>query len=141
MSAYPTTPESLLPLVLAAMSGTPNALQALALAAFVPASRAQGSDWPRGGAVRLIGPFTADGGSDVLARSVGEKPGAALGSAVVIENKPGAGGTLGAALVAKAPAGGYTLQVQGSGHGVNPALYPRLPYDTLKDLEGVSPLA
>ncbi|MFY9512474.1 MAG: tripartite tricarboxylate transporter substrate binding protein, partial [Rubrivivax sp.] len=79
--------------------------------------------------------------TDVLARTVGEKLGTALGIQVIIENKPGAGGTLGAAQVAKSAADGYTFLVHSSGHVVNPALYPKLPYDTLKDLDGVSPLA
>jgi tripartite-type tricarboxylate transporter receptor subunit TctC len=60
---------------------------------------------------------------------------------VVIENKPGAGGTLGAAQVAKAPADGYTLLIHSSGHLVNPALYAKLSYDTLKDFDGITPLA
>ena len=80
-------------------------------------------------------------GTDIIARTVGDKLGPALGTNVVIENKPGAGGTVGAAQVAKATADGYTLLVHSSGHVVNPALYPKLPYDTLKDLEGVTPLA
>ena len=119
------------------------ALQALAATvagAAWPSAMAQ-SDWPKASAIKFIVPFTAGSGTDVLARTVGEKLGAALGTQVVIENKPGAGGTLGAALVAKAPADGYTLLVHSSGHVVNPALYPKLPYDTLKDLAGITPLA
>jgi len=119
------------------------ALQALAATvagAAWPMAMAQ-NDWPKGGPIKFIVPFTAGSGTDVLARTVGEKLGTALGTQVVIENKPGAGGTLGAALVAKAPADGYTLLVHSSGHVVNPALYPKLPYDTLKDLDGITPLA
>ena len=115
-------------------------LAALTLAALSPAAFAQ-ADWPRGAPIKFIVPFTAGSGTDVLARTVGEKLGAALGTQVVIENKPGAGGTLGAAQVAKAPADGFTFLVHSSGHVVNPALYPKLPYDTLKDLTGVTPLA
>ncbi|WP_425257644.1 tripartite tricarboxylate transporter substrate binding protein [Rubrivivax sp. RP6-9] len=116
------------------------ALAALALAALSPATFAQ-ADWPRGAPIKFIVPFTAGSGTDVLARTVGEKLGAALGTQVVVENRPGAGGTLGAAQVAKAPADGFTFLVHSSGHVVNPALYPKLPYDTLKDLTGVTPLA
>ena len=115
-------------------------LAALALATLSPATFAQ-ADWPRGAPIKFIVPFTAGSGTDVLARTVGEKLGAALGTQVVIENKPGAGGTLGAAQVAKSAPDGYTFLVHSSGHVVNPALYPKLPYDTLKDLTGVTPLA
>ena len=118
-----------------------QALASLGCAALVPLAQAQGGDWPKAAPIKFIVPFTAGSGTDVLARTVGEKLGAALGTQVVIENKPGAGGTLGAAQVAKAPADGYTFLVHSSGHVVNPALYPKLPYDTLKDLTGVTPLA
>jgi tripartite-type tricarboxylate transporter receptor subunit TctC len=86
-------------------------------------------------------PFTAGSGTDVIARTVAEKLGPLLGQQVIVENKPGAGGTLGAAQVSKAPADGYTLLVHSSGHVVNPALYPKLSYDTLKDFDGITPLA
>ena len=115
-------------------------LSALLGAASGPAF-AQASDWPKAAAIRFIVPFTAGSGTDVIARTVGEKLGAALGTQVVIDNRPGAGGTLGAALVAKSAADGYTMLIHSSGHVVNPALYPKLPYDTLKDLEGITPLA
>ena len=99
------------------------------------------SEWPRGQPIRLIVPFTAGSGTDVVARLLGEKLGPALGATVVIENRPGAGGTVGAALVAKAPADGYTLLVHSAGHVVNPSIYPNLSYDTLKDFTGITPLA
>ena len=99
------------------------------------------SEWPRGQPIRLIVPFTAGSGTDVVARLLGEKLGPALGATVVIDNQPGAGGTLGAALVAKAPADGYTLLVHSAGHVVNPSIYPNLSYDTLKDFAGITPLA
>ncbi|MGA8516519.1 MAG: tripartite tricarboxylate transporter substrate-binding protein, partial [Burkholderiaceae bacterium] len=98
------------------------------------------SDWPKQ-TVKLVVPFTAGSGTDIIARAVAEKLGPALGQTVVIENKPGAGGTIAANQVAKAAPDGYTLLVHSSGHVVNPALYPNLPYDTLKDLSGVTALA
>jgi tripartite-type tricarboxylate transporter receptor subunit TctC len=64
-----------------------------------------------------------------------------LGQPIVIENKPGAGGTIAAAQVARAEADGYTVLVHSSGHALNPAIYPNLPYDTQKDLTGITPLA
>jgi len=118
----------------------------LALALAVPllacpfASRAQG-DWPQGQTIKIIVPFTPGSGTDIVARLVAEKLGPALNATVVVDNRPGAGGTLGAALVAKAPADGTTLLVHSAGHLVNPAMYANLPYDTLKDFAGITPLA
>jgi tripartite-type tricarboxylate transporter receptor subunit TctC len=99
------------------------------------------SEWPRGQPIRLIVPFTAGSGTDVVARLLGERLGPALGATVVIDNRAGAGGTLGAALVAKSAPDGYTLLVHSAGHLVNPAIYPNLSYDTLKDFAGITPLA
>ncbi len=118
-----------------------QALAAATLAGAASGSLAQGNEWPKGQPIRFVVPFTAGSGTDVLARTVGEKLGGLLGTQVVVENRPGAGGTLGAGQVAKSAADGYTFLVHSSGHVANPALYPRLPYDTQKDLEGVLPLA
>lgn len=107
----------------------------------LPAAQAQSPEWPKAGPIRFVVPFTAGSGTDVIARTVAEKLGPMLGAQIVVENKPGAGGTLGATQVAKAPADGYTLLIHSSGHLVNPALYPGLPYDTLKDFDGITPLA
>jgi len=91
--------------------------------------------------IRFIVPFTAGSGTDIIARAVGDTMARSLGQPVVIENKPGAGGTIAAAQVAKGEAEGYTVLVHSSGHALNPAIYPSLPYDTLKDLAGITPLA
>lgn len=91
--------------------------------------------------VRFIVPFTAGSGTDIIARTVGEAMSKGLGQPVVIENRPGAGGTIAAAMVAKGEADGHTILVHSSGHALNPAIYPNLPYDTLKDLTGITPLA
>jgi tripartite-type tricarboxylate transporter receptor subunit TctC len=119
-------------------------LQQLAAASLAigatPLLRAQ-TDWPRGVPIRFVVPFTAGSGTDIIARTVGDKLGPLLGTQISIENKPGAGGTLGAAQVAKAPADGSSFLIHSSGHVVNPALYPKLSYDTLKDFEGITPLA
>jgi tripartite-type tricarboxylate transporter receptor subunit TctC len=64
-----------------------------------------------------------------------------LGQPVIVENRPGAGGTIGAAQVAKSEPDGYTVLIHSSGHALNPAIYPNLPYDTVKDLTGITPLA
>lgn len=113
---------------------------ALAACAFSGA-QAQGGDWPKGQTIKLIVPFTAGSGTDIVARLVAERLGPALGTSVIVDNKPGAGGTLGAAQVAKAPADGYTLLVHSAGHLVNPSIYPNLSYDTLKDFAGITPMA
>jgi tripartite-type tricarboxylate transporter receptor subunit TctC len=120
-----------------------NVLSAcLATAAWLPAAQAQTlAHWPKAGAIKLVVPFTAGSGTDIIARTLAEKLAPALGTQVVVENKPGAGGTVGAAQVAKAPTDGYTLLIHSSGHVANPALYTNLSYDTLKDFDGVTPLA
>jgi tripartite-type tricarboxylate transporter receptor subunit TctC len=120
--------------------------QALTLAAALAAIGTLGvahaqNAWPGAQPIKLVVPFTAGSGTDIVARLVAEKLGPALGTSVVVDNKPGAGGTLGAALTAKAPADGYTLLVHSAGHLVNPWIYKGLSYDTLKDFTGITPMA
>ncbi len=91
--------------------------------------------------IHFVVPFTAGSGTDVIARTVGEVMGRNMGQTIIIDNRPGAGGTIAAAQVAKAEPDGYTVLVHSSGHALNPSLYLNLPYDTLKDLTGVTPLA
>ncbi len=91
--------------------------------------------------IKLIVPFTAGSGTDIIARTVGDVMSRNLGQPIIIDNKPGAGGTIGAAQVAKSEPDGYTVLIHSSGHALNPAIYPALQYDTLKDLTGVTPLA
>jgi len=110
-------------------------------AAAAPFALAQSSAWPKGAQIHLVVPFTAGSATDVIARLLAEKLGPALGAQVVVDNKPGAGGTLGAAQVAKAAPDGTTFLVHSSGHLVNSSIYTRLPYDTLKDFEGITTLA
>ncbi len=87
--------------------------------------------------ITIVVPFSAGGPTDTVARSVAAGMEKSLGSAVVVENKPGAGGTLGADLVAKAAPDGYRLLVWHIGMATSPALYRRLPFDPLKDFEYV----
>jgi len=91
--------------------------------------------------VRIIVPFTPGSATDVIARTVGQKLSEIWGQPVVVENRTGAGGTIGAGVVAKSPADGYTLLVSSSGYAVNAALYASLPYDPLNDFVSVAPLA
>jgi tripartite-type tricarboxylate transporter receptor subunit TctC len=114
-------------------------LVALAFIA-VPALAQDATSYPSK-PIRIIVPFTPGSATDIVARLVGEKLNAAWGQPVIVENRPGAGGTIGIAQTAKADPDGYTLAVVSTGHVVNYVLYKDLPYDTLKDLAGVAPLA
>jgi tripartite-type tricarboxylate transporter receptor subunit TctC len=96
--------------------------------------------------IRLIVPYPPGGFTDATARLIGQKLGERLGQPVVVDNKSGANGTLGADALAKAPADGYTLAVVIAAHAANTTLYAKLPYDPRKDLAavsliGISPLA
>jgi tripartite-type tricarboxylate transporter receptor subunit TctC len=90
--------------------------------------------------IKIIVPFTPGSATDVMARIVGERLNAAWGQPVVVENKPGAGGTIGIRDTARADPDGYTLVLVSSGHAVNHVLYKDLGYDTLKDLASVAML-
>jgi tripartite-type tricarboxylate transporter receptor subunit TctC len=90
--------------------------------------------------IKIIVPFTPGSATDVMARIVGERLNAAWGQPVVVENKAGAGGTIGIRDTARAEPDGYTLAVVSSGHAVNHVLYKDLGYDTLKDLSSVAML-
>ena len=84
--------------------------------------------------IRLVVPFPAGGATDIFARTLSPKLGEKIGSAVVVENRPGAGGTLGSDLVAKSSADGYTLLLATSStHSIGPNLNPRMPYDAVRD--------
>ena len=89
--------------------------------------------------VRLIVPFPAGGATDLFARSLSQKLGEKLGQSLVVENRPGAGGTLGSDLAAKAAPDGYTLLLATSStHSIGPNLNPRMPYDAVKDFTPIS---
>ena len=84
--------------------------------------------------IRLVVPFPAGGATDIFARTLSQKLAEKIGAAVVVENKPGAGGTLGSDLVAKSPADGYTLLLATSStHSIGPNLNPKMPYDAVRD--------
>jgi tripartite-type tricarboxylate transporter receptor subunit TctC len=91
--------------------------------------------------VRVVVPFAPGGAVDIVARLVAQKMTEAYGQTVVVDNRGGAGGTIGTDLVAKSKPDGYTLLVASMGVAVNAVLYPKLPYDTLKDLAPVTTLA
>ena len=92
--------------------------------------------------IKLVIPFPAGGTSDVLGRLVGDKLGQALGQTVVVENRAGANGNIGADYVARAQPDGYTLVLLDLGNlSISPSVYPNMPFDPLKDLQPVSMLA
>jgi tripartite-type tricarboxylate transporter receptor subunit TctC len=91
--------------------------------------------------IRVIVPFTAGGPTDVIARLFAQKLSESLGQQAYVEDMPGAGGNLGTATAAKAPADGYTLVMVSTGFVVNPSLYAKVPYDPIKDFAPVTLVA
>ena len=101
---------------------------------------AQTGAWPSR-AIRLVVPSSAGGGTDVLARVVGERMAERLGQSVIVDNRPGANGIIGAEAVARAPADGYTLLVSaGNAMSANVSLYKKLPYDPIRDFTPINML-
>jgi len=88
--------------------------------------------------VRLVIPFSAGGGTDILARAVSDKLSTALGGTIVIDNRPGAGSTLGVGLVAQEPPDGYTLLFTSASYTFAPNFYRDLPYDPIKDFKPIT---
>jgi len=121
-----------------------SALKHLVIATLVAAGAsalpAAAQEWPTR-PVRLIVPFAAGGTTDVVARMVGQKLSERWKQPVVIENRAGAGGNLGADLVAKSPADGYTLLLASGSITINPHIYKRMPFDTEKDLVPITNVA
>ena len=113
----------------------------LAVVAFGFAGWVQAQAWPSK-PIKYIVPFAAGGTTDILARLIGAKLSEALGQPVVVENRPGAAGSVGVEMLAKSPPDGYTI---GGGtvssHGLNVTLYPKLPYDPVKDFSPITMLA
>ena len=117
-------------------------LAALFIVALGAHAGAQTADWPQAKPITYVVPFTAGGSTDVVGRMVAEKLQLALKQTVVVDNKPGQGGAIGASFVAKAPADGYTLFGGTiSTHAINASLYKNLSYDPVKDFEPVALVA
>jgi tripartite-type tricarboxylate transporter receptor subunit TctC len=91
--------------------------------------------------IRMVVPYPPGGGTDVIARIVYQKMAELLGQPVVIENKGGAGGSVGTGVIAKSAPDGYSVLFTLSSHTINPAIYPRLPFDTAADFESVGMVA
>jgi tripartite-type tricarboxylate transporter receptor subunit TctC len=112
-------------------------LLAAAAAAWPRVPLAQGA-WPNR-PVRIVVPFAPGGTTDILARALAPELSRVFGQQFVVDNKPGAGGNVGAAEVAKSPPDGYTLLMGTVGtHGINQSLYPKLPYDPIKDFAPIT---
>jgi tripartite-type tricarboxylate transporter receptor subunit TctC len=102
------------------------------LCAWLVAASASAQTWPSK-PVRVVVPYATGGGADTVSRIFFARVSEDLGQPFVIENRGGGGATIGPAMVAKAPADGYTILYHGTAHSINPALVPNLPYDTQKD--------
>ena len=130
--------------------GALGAALATTLAAGLPArvfaqaasgTQGAGGNWPAK-PIKIIVPYPPGGSSDIIARSITQPLSEALGQSVIIDNRAGANGNLGADLLAKAPADGYTLMLCDLGAlAISPSLYPKLPFDPSKDLRSVAMLA
>ena len=101
---------------------------------------ASAQHWPTK-PLRVVVPFTAGSATDIIGRFAVERLSSQLGHNFVVENRPGAGGTIGVGVVAKAEPDGYTILVHSSSFTVTPSTYSNLPYDTLRDFSGITPLA
>jgi tripartite-type tricarboxylate transporter receptor subunit TctC len=113
-------------------------LSAAALAAPALSRGAAAQAWPAGRPIRAICPFTAGSTIDILGRIITDPLAQALGQSIVVENRGGAGGSIGSASVARADPDGYTLLINASAHTAAPAAYPNIAYDPAKDFAGVA---
>jgi tripartite-type tricarboxylate transporter receptor subunit TctC len=122
------------------MIHTRQVLAAVGLSLLAAVSAAQAA-WPAK-PIHIVVPFPPGGGTDFVARVVGERLAQATGATVVIDNRPGAGGNIGLDAVAKSPADGYTLGLgQTANLAINPHLYSKMPYDALKDFTPIGAVA
>ncbi len=118
-----------------------NALTFLTtLAAVTPIAASAQAAWPNK-PIRVIVPFAAGSTTDIIARAIADKMGASLGQTLVIDNRGGASGTIGQAAVASAAPDGYTIMIHSSSHTVSPSTFAKLPFDTLGDFAGVTPIS
>ncbi|MBT2321667.1 tripartite tricarboxylate transporter substrate binding protein [Variovorax paradoxus] len=120
---------------------TTLALAALAALTLAAGSAAAQGSWPTK-PVRIVVPFAPGGTTDILARAVAPELSKAFGQQFIVDNRAGAGGNVGAEIVARAPNDGYTLLMGTVGtHGINRALYPKLPFDPIKDFAPITLVA
>ncbi len=105
--------------------------------AALPMTVAVAADYPAK-PVHIISPYTPGGGNDVICRAVAVRLGPIMGQPAVVENKPGANTIIGTDYVAKSPPDGYTMILVPSAHTVNPHLYEKLPYDSVRDFTPIT---
>jgi tripartite-type tricarboxylate transporter receptor subunit TctC len=113
---------------------------ALLIAGQAENAQAQTQPWPTRAPIKLVVPFPPGSSLDTIARPVFEQVGKQIGQSFVFDSRPGAGGTLGMAAAAKAPADGYTLLVNSSIHTIVPTTFAKLPFDTLREFVAIAPL-
>lgn len=113
---------------------------ALMLAAGMACSAGMAQTYPAK-SVRMLVPFPPGGGTDFMARLLGRHLSESWGQTVVIENRPGASMMIASEIVAKAPPDGYTIIMSSTNHTINPSLYPKIPYDTVRDFAPVTQVA
>ena len=111
----------------------------LTVAAIVANTSAFGQPWPTK-LIRAIVPFTPGSASDIVPRTVFQQLSSELGQSIIVENRSGAGGTIGAAAVARSEPDGYTILAISSSHTIVPLLNPNTPYDPVRDFAAIIPL-
>ena len=115
------------------------ALLILVVSATITSSFAE-EPWPKGKPLRIFIGYTAGSATDAIARVISADLGRILGTPVVVENRPGAGGSIAAGQMLREPADGYTVVMNSSAHAANPAMVANLPYDTVRDISAVGPI-
>jgi tripartite-type tricarboxylate transporter receptor subunit TctC len=123
-----------------ALRSTLSALALLALGLVAPVAALAQASYPDK-PVRFVVPYPPGGGTDVIARIVQDRFQALLGQPIIIDNKGGAGGSVGSELAARAAPDGHTVLFTLSSHTINPAIYPKLTFDTIKDFEAIGTVA
>src|SRR6185295_18571808 len=116
-----------------------SSLAALLVAALI-GSAAHAQQYPTR-SLRFISPFPPGGGNDTLSRIVADKLSEQIGQRIIVDNRPGASTIVGTELLAKSPPDGYTLALLPNTFATNPSVYPKLPYDTLRDFTAVGQVA
>ncbi len=113
---------------------------ALAAAALLPQISTAQNAYPTK-PIRVVVPFAAGSTTDIIARAIADKMGTSMGQTLVIDNRGGASGTIGQQAVASAAPDGYTIMVHSSSHTVSPSTFAKLPFDTVADFAGVTPIS
>lgn len=111
-----------------------------AFAALALAGGARADTWPSK-PIRVIVPFAAGSTTDIIARAITDKMGQSLGQTLIVDNRGGASGTIGQQAVATAAPDGYTVMIHSSSHTVSPSTFAKLPFDTVADFAGVTPIS